>query len=108
MEKIENILYSIVPLVLIILFSWLFSFLGSKMRKPQEEPGATSGDDRDPQLVDLMIGQKPTPPGTEPRSEYPDWSAAFPGPTRQSPITKLRSGAPKVTSRPIEPKWWGA
>ena len=30
---IENILYSLVPLILIIVFSWLFSFLGSRMKK---------------------------------------------------------------------------
>ena len=37
MDDIKNVLYSLIPLILIIIFSWLFGLLGSKMKKPTEE-----------------------------------------------------------------------
>jgi hypothetical protein len=108
MEKIENILYSVIPLVLIILFSWLFSYLGSRMRKEQEEPGAVTAKDRDYQLIDLMTDQKEAPRAAEAQSALADWPVAFPGTGQKSPMAQPTPGAPKINPRPIEPKWWGA
>lgn len=109
MEKIENILYSVVPLLLIILFSWLFSFLSSRMRKQQPEeavPGQEKASDH--RLLDLLTDQiEPSPPG-EPRSMPLDWTKPVPGPVQPVPKTPTIPGGPQVTPRPIRPKWWGA
>ncbi len=97
MKDMESILYSLIPLVLIILFSWLFSFLGSKMKKPSENgeqvPGRVLGD----RFFDLMkedaeeVPQQRQPQTTQPGITIPQGS-----------------GAPLVSAKPITPKWWGA
>jgi hypothetical protein len=109
MEKIENILYSIVPLILIILFSWLFSFLGSKMRKQQPDEAVPEQEKgRDFRLIDLLTDQTEPPQTTDSRTAPLDWRGAEPGsrpPVQQSPTIPA---GPQVTPRPIRPKWWGA
>ncbi|MBI4961966.1 MAG: hypothetical protein HY913_01685 [Desulfomonile tiedjei] len=108
MDKIENILYSIIPLVLIIVFSWLFSLLGSKMRKQGQEAEPAGEKERGFQLFDMF------PQGKE--GESPN-AASSPGMPRQPEMMQpdLRTGmpqtvtgAPPATPKPIEPKWWGA
>jgi len=106
-EKVGNILYSLIPLILIIIFSWLFSRLGSKMRKQGQEAEAAGQQDREFQLIELFAQDKEAPgstaaqyPGTEPQPHelmQPDLRARMP-----------RAGGPPVTPKPIEPKWWGA
>lgn len=108
MEKIENLLYSIIPLILIIAFSWLFSLLGSKMRK-QGQAGEASGEkDRQFQLTDLFAQDKEASGPT---------AVPFPGMDRQPDLMqpdlrtdrpKTAPGKPPITPKPIEPKWWGA
>jgi hypothetical protein len=108
-EKIGNILYSLIPLILIIVFSWLFSRLGSKMRKQGQEDEPVGEKNREFQLMDLFAQDKeglgPTAaqyPGMEPLPpEYmqPDPRARMP---------RADGGGPQVTPKPIEPKWWGA
>ncbi|AFM26005.1 hypothetical protein [Desulfomonile tiedjei] len=98
MKDIESILYSLIPLVLIILFSWLFSFLGSKMKKPSENgdqvPGRVLGD----RFFDLMKEEESE---EVPQQRQPQ--------TPQPGITIPQgSGAPLVSAKPITPKWWGA
>ncbi len=109
MEKIENILYSIVPLILIVLFSWLFSFLGSKMRKQQPDeavPGQEKSSDYP--LIDLLTGQSEAPQPAESKATPLNWTSA--GPSAGQPVQRIPTipGGPQVTPRPIRPKWWGA
>lgn len=108
MDKIENILYSIIPLILIILFSWLFSFLGSKMRKQQEETNAAPEKGHDYQLIDLLTDQKPVPSAAESQPAPLNWTTAFPAADQRVPKSPATPGGPQVTPRPIRPKWWGA
>jgi hypothetical protein len=104
MEKIENLLYSIIPLVLIIVFSWLFSVLGSKMRKQGQEGEPSGEKDRPFQLTDLFAQDK---------EAFGPTAAPLPGMDRQPDLMQpnLRTDMPKTapgTPKPIEPKWWGA
>ncbi|MBI5248217.1 MAG: hypothetical protein HY912_01870 [Desulfomonile tiedjei] len=100
MNNIENILYSLIPLILIILFSWLFSFLGSKMKKPGENSEAAAGSNLGDRLLEMMKeapGEAPAEAGTKQR---------FPaGPRVELP---QQTGGPITTAKPITPKWWGA
>lgn len=103
----ENILYSLIPLILIIVFSWLFSFLGSKMKK-QAQQGPESAGRQDSSLADILSGGKgedylfgsgeaiPDETGQAQRGAQTDWR------------TYRDRQAPKVSSKPINPKWWGA
>jgi hypothetical protein len=107
-EKIGNILYSLIPLILIIVFSWLFGRLGAKMRKQGQEGEAVGEKEREFQLIDLFAADKESPgptatqlPGAERQPEFmqPSLGASIPGTT---------AGGPVVTPKPIEPKMWGA
>jgi len=108
MEKIENILYSIVPLVLIILFSWLFSVLGSKMRKTPEGTDGVQEKGGDYRLIDMLTDQKPPPREATLRPEEIEWANDFPPSAQGTPQSPPIPGGPQVTPRPIRPKWWGA
>jgi|GEM_PF-491815 len=118
--EIDKLIYSIIPLVLIIFFSWLFSVMGSRMKKQmgEESPGVmnspgtqqdagavkSSGDP----LLDLfgrlqgdkivVTEEEEAPPrmGGMPKTEKAPWGM------HQDPQ------APRVSSEPITPKWWGA
>lgn len=108
MKDTDNILYSIIPLILIILFSWLFSLLGSKMRKQGKEAEATGEKDRAYQLMDLLLPDKA---GSGPAAnQLPgiDRPAELPQPDLPIKMPKTAPGSPPVTAKPIEPKWWGA
>lgn len=100
MNNIENILYSLIPLILIILFSWLFSFLGSKMKKPEESSEGAGGRNLGDRILEMMKeGQDETP--AEPVKRGPvaiDSRVGWP----------QQTGNPVITPKPIKPKWWGA
>ncbi|MCA1960485.1 MAG: hypothetical protein LDL33_06795 [Desulfomonile sp.] len=118
--EVEKLIYSIIPLVLIIFFSWLFSVVGSRMKRQIEEegpgliksPGASQGagmakSSGDP-LMDLfgrledekivVTEEKETSPrmGGMPKSGTSEWGM----------YQDLQ--APRVSPEPITPKWWGA
>lgn len=104
MGDIKNILYSFVPLLLIIAASWFFSFLGSKLRKPDQQATA-SNTNKEEQNIDIFqeyFGK------AEPEAEKnkPIWNA---GPSGEFGIPqKSIPGSPTISSKPINPKWWGA
>lgn len=105
---IENILYSLIPLILIIVFSWLFSFLGSRMKKQAEQGASSSAGRQESSVMDLLTGGKSEDylfgsehtaadqVGQAQRLDSADWK------------TYRDQQAPKVSSKPIKPKWWGA
>jgi hypothetical protein len=104
----EKVLYSLIPLVLIIVFSWLFSFLGSRMKRQNDQTDLSSEEHADDRLIDLIAGradddllmvpggESAERPGEPVQIDSSDW------PTYQDPQ------APRVTPDPIRPKWWGA
>ncbi len=104
MDNLENTLYSLLPLVLIIVFSWLFGLLGSRL-KQKAEPAGNSTERRE-QAGDLF-------------NIFGDRSGEQPGTTRMENLPPLPSDTtawvpqrkltpPPVTADPIKPKMWGA
>jgi hypothetical protein len=109
MDDIKSVLYSLIPLILIIVFSWLFGLLGSKMKKPTEETEVSLQRGPEDQPLDILsaikeaAGQGPEPQGglqITDRTATPIDSGAWGSVTGR--------GAPSVTPKPITPKWWGA
>jgi hypothetical protein len=109
MDDIKNALYSLIPLILIILFSWLFGLLGSKMKKPTEETDGQPQKGSEAQPFDILsaireaAGQGPEPQGGLKMSDRTGAPVE-----RGSWGTATGAGAPIVTTKPITPKWWGA
>jgi hypothetical protein len=105
MDNLENILKSLLPLILIILFSWVFSYLSRK--KKQLEPAKNAATERG-QAEDLLdifsgrSGQQPMSSEAAAENLPPLPSAA----TRWAPRGGL--APPPVTADPIKPKMWGA
>jgi len=106
MENITNILYSLLPLVVIIFLSWLFSQMGAKAKKRaesgQKEPPSLPGD----HIMDILLGKGGTDdaqarapenlPGRSSGTSIETWN-----------VNKPVSG-PEPTPKAIRPKWWGA
>lgn len=105
---IENLVYSIIPLVLIIFFSWLFSVMGSRMKKQAEE-GASNGV-RSPgdQLLELFgkPDDEKNVAGEEGRAGTAIGRMPQVGKSRWEMYRDPQ--APRVNAEPITPKWWGA
>jgi hypothetical protein len=104
-----DILYSLIPLVLIILFSWLLSVLGSKKRQAPEEGQARPQGRPLDQLFDFMSTEEEERPagvsGGQPTAVRPggyEWG----GLPEARPYQDL--AGPRITPDPIKPKWWGA
>ena len=104
--KSDDLLYSLLPLILIIGVSWFFSFISSRIRKgPQQEADERiSQIERDPMKVLFEIDSDAESPKPLQRSP----AQAVPG--KDSGITLWKPPEPgmQVTPKPIEPKWWGA
>lgn len=110
MEKITNILWSLIPLILIILFSWLFSVMGSKAKKQTEgrAPGAKEGTGSP--LLDMLMNVKANEEDIRPTvtaQEKPVPGSAVPMAPGVWPAQDI-SGRTQISSDPITPKWWGA
>ncbi|MEW6347915.1 MAG: hypothetical protein AB1646_02540 [Thermodesulfobacteriota bacterium] len=110
---VDKLWPSILPIVLIVVVSWLFSFLGSKYKKKDQDarPDAARAQAKpDEDLLEKKIleffgvaeevekaRQAEQTPG-QPMSDIPPTRFGAPR-TPQGPVT---------TPKPIEPKWWGA
>lgn len=106
MPEKQNFIYSLIPLLIILAFSWLFG-LFSRRRAQQQAPPAEESKERANPLLELLL-EKREPgddvelvdtPGEDRRVESPheaDWKS------------RSRYSGPKIDSRPITPKWWGA
>ena len=103
---VEKVVYSLIPLVLIILFSWLFSFLGSRMKRSNDQ--VETEDTADDRFIDFMTGRADDDLLVMRGEESPEGSGPT-VPVDSSDWRKYRDPqAPRVTSDPIRPKWWGA
>ncbi len=119
-ENLKDIVYSLLPLVLIIIISWFFSFLGPKMKKQLEEKAQAGGEEPRNELMEIFFGQGPPKeagqpaekPGPRSQLPGPDFSmarSAVPAPgDAAAPMPIPRYTGPTVTPDPIKPKWWGA
>jgi hypothetical protein len=106
MENLENILYSLLPLILIIVFSWLFGSLGSRLKKQAASAGnSTEHREQGEDLFDLFAARS----GEQPSASQPGTQNLPPLPSDTTPwVPKRGLAPPPVTADPIKPKMWGA
>lgn len=110
MEKAIEVLWSLIPLILIILFSWLFSLMGSKLKnQPQGKAPAPKEGTGSP-ILDMLLNIDEKKEEAQPRPPAPGKEIGG-GPVRFEPGAWNQpsiSGPTQVSSEPITPKWWGA
>ena len=106
MDNLENILYSLLPLVLIVVFSWLFGLLGSRMKKQAASSGKPAEQREEGEnLFDLFAARS----GGQPGAWEPGMESLPPPPTDAAPWARRRGVNPSlVRADPIKPKMWGA
>ncbi len=106
MENITNILYSLLPLVVIIFLSWLFSQMGAKAKKraetQQKESSPLPGD----QIIDMILGKRGMDDASARTPE--DFPTRDPGVPSETWKPNKSGAGPQPTPKPITPKWWGA
>ena len=108
-KEFEKMIPSLIPIILIIVVSWVFSFLAAKMKKTQQQTDEPSSAGRgEEQLSDFLNFRK----GAD---MFPGSQEETAGPREQMPpanVSDWRSyrglQGPRVSSEPIKPKWWGA
>lgn len=106
MENLDNILYSLIPLILILVLSWLFSFLGSKKRQETESAEHSGSARVADQFFDFFAQDRER---EEVRQEGPPQRADVRGGSQDSLWTgRSTMRGPQISAKPIEPKWWGA
>jgi hypothetical protein len=105
-DKIESILRSLAPLILIVVVSWLFSLFSSKLKKPTDQTGEEAKPETGKQLMDIFFQQEEVKPGGRP-GELRD-PAPVPPPESGWRTRPPEPGGPSVTPKPIKPRWWGA
>jgi hypothetical protein len=109
MEKATEILKSLIPLVLIILFSWLFSLMSSKARKQAQEKAPEAKQGTGSPILDMLLnvgeGEEEPRPGVPLRNEASGSRMPL---QPQAGGPQGIPGQPQITSKPITPKWWGA
>lgn len=106
MPQKDNFLYSLIPLLLILAFSWLFGLFSKRRAQQQAPPDEASKQQTNPLLDILLDKRQPDEdvelmdvPGERQRQDSPqemDWRS------------RVGYGGPKIDSKPITPKWWGA
>lgn len=106
MENLENILYSLLPLIIIIVISWLFSSMGSRLKKQTPSAGGETEPSQSRRLIDFITEgvETETPAGQEPRGEMPGQER----PEGAVVWPRATTRGPTVSPKPITPKWWGA
>lgn len=109
MDDTKNVIWSLVPLILIILFSWLFGVLGKKMKKPPQETDASSERVPEDQPLDIFSALRQAAGQISAPEENVNVSERAPTPAgSQGWRPDMASTGPRITSKPITPKWWGA
>ncbi len=110
---LENILWTLLPLIALIVVSWILSFMGSKVAKKRQEEEAMQGEtygDRSGELFIDMEGEEAFEPARPDRPAGPDFAGPdFAGRAQSAQWDSLQKLGPATpTPRPIKPKWWGA
>jgi hypothetical protein len=108
---IEKAVYSFLPLILIIVVSWVLSLLGSKMKKSGQNEGVTLKRGPAESPMDILVEKPSEQVRTIPT--IPRDSEDFePGPVFRPDSSEWGMDkapqSPPVTPKPIKPKWWGA
>jgi hypothetical protein len=109
LKKYGGELGSILPLLLLFAFWWIFSMLGSKIKKTGEKGEETGSPGLQERILQAMTGDQagdqtsgrkvPTEVGAYDMDREEQPSAFY-------QETKTYGG--QVNVRPISPKWWGA
>ena len=109
MDDTKNVIWSLAPLILIILFSWLFGVLGNKMKKPKEETDVSPKRGPEDQPLDIFSAMREAA-GQISASEGGVKGSDRVPPPAGSQVWRPETGltGPRVTPKPITPKWWGA
>jgi hypothetical protein len=109
MDDTKNVIWSLVPLILIILFSWLFGVLGNKMKKPKQEGDVATTKGAEDQPLDIFSALKQAAGQLSAPEGGVEGNDRVPTPTG-SQVWRPETGftGPRVTPKPITPKWWGA
>jgi hypothetical protein len=103
-----DLLKSLIPLILIIVFSWLFSALGSRMKKRAEQEQADTETDIGEEIFNLFSAGSEEEPHDSPDYMHSVEQEAI-GPEAGTDWDSVdRYGSPVVTPDPIKPRWWGA
>ncbi|HMK35894.1 MAG TPA: hypothetical protein VK463_12550 [Desulfomonilaceae bacterium] len=109
MEKITNVLFSLIPLILIVLISWLFSMMSGKAKKQMAQKDVGQKQPTGSPFLDLLLTSKEHEEEAVPQAPMRE------GPPQDSIPLKVGSwstqelSAPtQISSKPIKPKWWGA
>lgn len=108
--NIKNVLFSLIPLILIVLFSWLFSSMGSRAKREGQESSFPS--EKSPlETMTLLFGDEEE---AEERYLQAHEDDAIDAGEEFGHVdsTNWRSHddlrAPTVSPDPIKPRWWGA
>jgi hypothetical protein len=111
--ELPPVVYKILPIIVILLISWLFGMIGAKKRGPAAEDSQGHEPQGEPaqaplSLSDLFLPQ--VKPEDDPRGVAANQAqeAIRMGHEAQGiDVSKMGKG-PVVTAEPIEPRWWGS
>jgi hypothetical protein len=105
-DKTADLLYNLAPLILIVVFSWFFSFLGSRLKKKTEDEPQPAKEQPVKAPFDIFLNQDEFPESSRPLPAKTE--GVVPVSAQQLQAAQQRYTGPVVTSKPIKPKWWGA
>lgn len=105
MQNIEELvrrygseLSSLLPLLLLFAFWWIFSMLGSRLKKTGEKSEEAESTGMQDRILQIMTGAKDE--DDDARSQTPN-RPSFDAPGTEEPIGDF-------LPKPINPRWWGA
>ena len=106
--ELDDILWTLLPLIMLIVVSWVLSFLGSRVTKKRQEEEMLAGETEqggsgelfmnlgDEELFEPSPTEQPSGPARTRRVRSEEWD----------PLQGTEP--PPITPEPIKPKWWGA
>ncbi len=109
---VRDILFSLIPLILIVIFSWIFSLLGSRMKQKAEEAKESGEGWTEEEFLQLFTRDDEDEERKEryDQSEYPSYQMsdqeAYDYGMQEWERRTVEAGGPVVTPDPIKPKWW--
>jgi hypothetical protein len=108
--ELKDVLWTLLPLIMLIVVSWILSVLGSKVAKKSQEQEQLQGEAHGERSEELFIDvqdeelfepsrsepEQPAGAGHADQGQPAEWGTVQPG------------EPPPMTSEPIKPRWWGA